>query len=217
MRVKDRHINLTDLLDLNQNCTVYCTDLNHNLLDFNDYLMSLLNSIGYKSKNEVINKNVLSVLPHIGPVVDENVQVIKSGKAHQFFNKAIYKDTFIMFVTIKMPTYDDHEKINGVFGVSQVISTSPITRSEHAKLTERERECILHILKGKTSAQIAEMLSLSRRTVEGYINNVKSKLGCNTKSMLIDKILEFGLANFDKDFVSDEFSPGIFMPPENKS
>lgn len=217
MHLKDRHIKFTDLLDLNRNCTVYCTDLNHNLLDFNDYLMTILNSLGFKSKDEVINKHVLSVLPHLTPAIEENSLIISTGKAHQFFNKVIYKNSFILFVTIKMPTYDENEKINGVFGVSQVISSSPFTHAKHSELSERERECVLHLIKGKTTAQIAEILNLSSRTVESYIENVKNKLGCTTKSMLIDKVLNFGIANFDKDVISTEFNPGIFMPSKDES
>jgi DNA-binding CsgD family transcriptional regulator len=56
-------------------------------------------------------------------------------------------------------------------------------------LSPREVECIVHILRGKTSKQIARMLKLSHRTVEFYVGRLKQKLYCHTKSELIEKIL----------------------------
>lgn len=56
-------------------------------------------------------------------------------------------------------------------------------------LAPREVECIIYILRGKTSKQIARILELSHRTVEFYIGRLKNKLDCHTKSELIEKIL----------------------------
>ncbi|MCE5317171.1 MAG: LuxR C-terminal-related transcriptional regulator [Parachlamydia sp.] len=54
------------------------------------------------------------------------------------------------------------------------------------RLTKRERACIRHILKGKSASQIAAELYLSERTVEGYVENIKNKLGCHSKQKLIE-------------------------------
>lgn len=62
-------------------------------------------------------------------------------------------------------------------------------------LAPREIECIIYILRGKTSKQIARMLELSHRTVEFYISRLKNKLYCHTKSELIEKILSGKLIN----------------------
>lgn len=59
----------------------------------------------------------------------------------------------------------------------------------NTSLSPREVECIVHVLRGKTSKQIARVLKLSHRTVEFYIGRVKHKLYCNTKSELIEKVL----------------------------
>ena len=56
-------------------------------------------------------------------------------------------------------------------------------------LAPREVECIIYILRGKTSKQIARLLELSHRTVEFYVGRLKSKLYCHTKSELIEKVL----------------------------
>ena len=46
------------------------------------------------------------------------------------------------------------------------------------RLAKRETDCISWYLKGKNSGEIAIILGISRRTVETYIENVKTKLGC---------------------------------------
>lgn len=55
-------------------------------------------------------------------------------------------------------------------------------------LTRREAECMVLLLKGKTINSVATILKLSPRTVEYYIKNMKSKLGCKTKFELVDLV-----------------------------
>lgn len=56
--------------------------------------------------------------------------------------------------------------------------------------TQREAECMVLLLRGKTINKVAEKLGLSPRTVEFYLKNMKIKLGCRTKFELIDLIYE---------------------------
>jgi len=53
-------------------------------------------------------------------------------------------------------------------------------------LTNREVQCSGLIIKGKTCKEIAKELKLSPRTVEVYIQNLKDKFSCRSKSMLIE-------------------------------
>jgi DNA-binding CsgD family transcriptional regulator len=55
------------------------------------------------------------------------------------------------------------------------------TKSGAVILSKREFECLLWFAKGKTAKQTARILSLSPRSVEAYINNLKNKLGCQSK------------------------------------
>ena len=55
--------------------------------------------------------------------------------------------------------------------------------------TKREAECMVHLLRGKTIARVALELKLSPRTVEFYLKNMKTKLGCRTKFELIDLVI----------------------------
>ena len=57
-------------------------------------------------------------------------------------------------------------------------------------LTYREAQCMLLFIHGKTVIKAARCLALSPRTVEYYLNNMKAKLKCRTKSELIEQILQ---------------------------
>jgi LuxR family quorum-sensing system transcriptional regulator SolR len=49
------------------------------------------------------------------------------------------------------------------------------------KLSSRELECLQLLMENKSAQQTADHLELSRRTIESYFENIKSKLGCINK------------------------------------
>lgn len=49
------------------------------------------------------------------------------------------------------------------------------------QLTKREQDCLSHLLQGKTAKETAQILGLSHRTVEEYLNNIKRKCGLRYK------------------------------------
>lgn len=57
---------------------------------------------------------------------------------------------------------------------------------DHKKdyLSQSEFVCIQWYLKGKASTEIAEILSISKRTVETHVTNVKAKLNCKNLMQL---------------------------------
>lgn len=65
---------------------------------------------------------------------------------------------------------------------------------ESSTLTKRQIQCILRLLQGKTSKEIANDLSISSRTAEMYINQIKQKLNVAYKGDLINTVLS------DKNF-----------------
>jgi DNA-binding NarL/FixJ family response regulator len=58
-----------------------------------------------------------------------------------------------------------------------VAGSASVEESPLAALTEREREVLAEIAKGKSNAAIAEALALTKRSVENYINVIFDKLG----------------------------------------
>ncbi len=60
--------------------------------------------------------------------------------------------------------------------------------------TRREAQCVACIIKGYTNPQAAEVLDLSKRTIEFYIKNVRRKLNCRNKSELLEIIKKTSFA-----------------------
>jgi len=57
------------------------------------------------------------------------------------------------------------------------------------KLTQRELDCIAHLLNNRTSTEMAKLMNISRRTAETYMENIRNKLNCNSKADLYAKIV----------------------------
>lgn len=86
-------------------------------------------------------------------------------KAFSFKNDVAYLD---LLKDIRQKKY----QVKGNFGTSA--------------LSQREFECLYWNAKEKTAKQIGKILSLSPRTVEEYLCNLKNKLGCRSKFELIE-------------------------------
>jgi DNA-binding CsgD family transcriptional regulator/tetratricopeptide (TPR) repeat protein len=64
------------------------------------------------------------------------------------------------------------------------VSPRQATTSQYGGLTEREREVAALIGQGKSNAEMAELLVVSKRTVETYVSNVLSKLSFTSRSQI---------------------------------
>lgn len=63
---------------------------------------------------------------------------------------------------------------------------------EGIKLSKRQSQCLFYLLRGKTIKTIANILNLSPRTIETYIDDIKNKMHCRTKEELIEKAIASG-------------------------
>lgn len=61
------------------------------------------------------------------------------------------------------------------------------------KLSTREKEVMLLIVKGQTNIKIANRLHISKRTVEGHRKNILKKLKMETTAALINYAITKGL------------------------
>jgi DNA-binding CsgD family transcriptional regulator len=62
-------------------------------------------------------------------------------------------------------------------------------RGEEVSLTAREREVLGRVARGKTNAEIAELLWLAPSTVRKHLENVYAKLGVNTRTAAVARFL----------------------------
>lgn len=58
------------------------------------------------------------------------------------------------------------------------------------ELTTREKQCLLHLSKGLSARETADILNISRRTVEKHLDNVKLKFNCSKKVELMRLLME---------------------------
>ncbi len=124
------------------------------------------------------------------------------------------------FLTIKMPAYDNELNLCGVFGFSITLGSQPLAESlsilsrmslvnlagltkkiflrdkfneiSGVNFTNRQAEVIGLLVRGLSACQVADKLGLSKRTVEHYIETIKLKLQVESKSQLIQKVIDEG-------------------------
>jgi len=66
-------------------------------------------------------------------------------------------------------------------------------KNDESHLTKREVDCLQWCIYGKSNAEIAIMLSISKRTVEAHLNNVKKKLDCYKQTDLVRKAIDLNI------------------------
>lgn len=74
---------------------------------------------------------------------------------------------------------------------------------EGLSLTKRQSECFFYLLRGLSCKSIAKVLGLSPRTVEGYVEAIKSKMGCHSKQALIEQSIACGYVDIIPNTVFD--------------
>lgn len=65
------------------------------------------------------------------------------------------------------------------------------------RLSDRERETLQLVVEGKTSAEIADILGLSPKTVETYRSRLMQKLGINDLPGLVKFAIQQGLISLE--------------------
>lgn len=70
-----------------------------------------------------------------------------------------------------------------------------IDKYENLNLSKRESECVYYYIRGYTAKQIAQRLTLSYRSIESYLDNVRNKLGTNNKIDMMLRVIETGCFN----------------------
>lgn len=69
-----------------------------------------------------------------------------------------------------------------------------MVNGQESFLTKRELECVLQLIQGKKSSEIAKKLFISPRTVEDYVESLKAKAGVQSRHQLIEFFSNIGLS-----------------------
>jgi DNA-binding CsgD family transcriptional regulator len=83
-----------------------------------------------------------------------------------------------------------NNKIIGLVGLTVI---HDLDKKVFDVLSKKEYICLNYYIKGKSAREIAEIMHLSKRTIEWHLTNIKIKLNCQNKSELFDKALSFGM------------------------
>lgn len=139
-----------------------------------------------------ISQIYLNTLPYFEDFIhyfnlkaDEIINVNQKEKLAQLEHKLV------------VPSLQDAPSFNPL---SQIISQIKIDKcvvnspNGIVTLTKRESECLKLLGTGKSAKEVAAILDLSSRTVECYVNQVKEKTGCYSKSKLL-KIIQSSSLN----------------------
>lgn len=146
-------------------------------------------------------------------MVMKNNKPLLNKSEPTLYSEAMEKEYY--FVTNRFPLYDQDGHIEATLGIAFEVPYSKVDQSltqvkallntlpsqticpekaKHQKtefdnLTQREQQVVCLVARGKTLKEVAKDLSLSPRTVETYFDSAKHKLGCKTKSELIQRLL----------------------------
>ncbi len=69
--------------------------------------------------------------------------------------------------------------------------------AEGQQLTGREREILQLVAEGKSTAEVAKLLALSVKTIEGYRTRIASKLGIKNVAGFVHHAIRLGLVSVD--------------------
>jgi DNA-binding CsgD family transcriptional regulator len=177
-----------------------------------------IEATGFTSMKNALGKSVYDISPlENAHIISENDKtVMQSNRIRLLEEHAIRNDGVdCRYLSVKAPWYDDHNKIKGVFGCSIMLDDAAFidslalivemgllspTKNNHAinsvtnnlkvNFTNRENDVLRLLIRGKTAREIAAVLELSKRTVEHHLENMRGKLQVNSKSELIEKVID---------------------------
>ena len=178
----------------------------------------VLKTLDYTSMKDILGKTIFDRIDKdfAHQIYKNNNNVIYQERPFILDEEGIkIKDgTHINSLSIKVPWYSEDGKLAGILGfglianrdayaqaINQLLSMKlfPAYSSKQFKTAGKFYKShyftsielnILHLsARGKTAKDTAAMLSLSKRTVEHYIENIKQKLNVKTKSAMIEIFL----------------------------
>ncbi len=169
-----------------------------------------------------------------GTFISQNRQVMTSGVSMSVLDIHTYAHKAMQLLTKKRP-YMKNGKIVGIICHSMEIQSQTFSQlcatliisdkyyQEKKKgndrsyligttlgeelLSKREKDCVFYLLRGKTAKEISKYMNISFRTVETHIQNIKNKLGCESRSDIIEYALLQGYLNYiPQNFINADIS-----------
>ncbi len=88
--------------------------------------------------------------------------------------------------------------------MSSMAIREPRAEEEPIKLTKREIEVLTLVIEGRSSKEVADMLYVSKRTVDFHLANIYEKLQVSNRVQAFRRAARLGLIPFDPHFGESE-------------
>ncbi|WP_419418932.1 helix-turn-helix transcriptional regulator [Legionella sp. D16C41] len=194
---------------------IYFKSIEGIYLASNNQMLSFLDlspeEVSGRFKDSDIIKNAIS----LESVLANDRLILEKKSVQVFMELAITEKKQAQFLSIKAPLYRENEII-GLCGISIIVDNYNLsefndlisnignilendlesetklaqlnsTKTVKIKLTPREVQCLQLYMKGYSLKYIANILNLSHRTIEYYLENIKSKFGVKKRSELLPR------------------------------
>jgi DNA-binding CsgD family transcriptional regulator len=166
---------------------------------------------GYKTGAQMQGLNCYDLknpmVDYADKLTENNLKLMRQTKLKRFIYlcKDAGGNTSTMLMS-KKPILDSNSQVIGLYSTVEKLSAEcsmietvahhglsiekpffEITNQYgHLDLSRREVECFFFLLRGRSNNDIAKRLTLSKRTVDTYIENIKNKLNCNSRTEIFD-------------------------------
>jgi DNA-binding CsgD family transcriptional regulator len=128
-------------------------------------------------------------------IMRENDDRVKAeGKALSLIEQGtIHTGHLCRNACLKAPLRGHSKKIIGIIAISFILEEVKPVDALFPELSKQQIKCLYHLAQGMTMKQIGYTLGLSPKTVEHYLDAVKAKLNCQSRSELIGLAINLGI------------------------
>jgi DNA-binding CsgD family transcriptional regulator len=171
-------------------CNTYAKEKNGKYIGGNH---NVAFTVGLECSSQLVGLNDFDLLPSREALLcSGNDKIVIQSELLTFFTEPfILGNEAMIAMSIKAPLRTKTNKVIGMIGLSILQKYQDYINgaANTYGLTERQLDCLVCMVKGKSMKQIAKNLTLSPRTVEHYLETVKFKLKCVSRAELIEKAL----------------------------
>lgn len=195
-------------------CSIYFDNVHGSIQQLNEHNVELC---GFDSSARAIGKKYFSSFhPQTTHLLLKNDHRVMKTEKMEICEENLHQFDYPIkhALSIKMPWYNNQNKIAGLFGFSIILGKNTLADSlaliakmglfipienliasigcemKGMYLSKQQKLCGQLLLTGISTKEIARRMKLSPRTVESYVDNLKTKFKCHNKTELIIKLYE---------------------------